>query len=382
MDTIHRQAFSATCHDAGAVARRLRQADTLPLSKLCDQIRKESYQEWLRWDKSLDWADTLHGRYGLSLFPEYDTAAPTSDPDTLPLWQHAQDHPEQYGETEMDLLRITVTKDARIDNAELRQKACNLGLPEALDILPSSRSRTDNVRHGLREVMRQWAKFEQDGAECMALAESTKSGKGLDMRINVKHRSTGTVRYTSSPIASISGDNGESDFTVQLTVEGRQQFPKLCYALNRVDNMERFGESHYFESDLRRLCEQLLEGACLPLWSGLRLILTEDGRTRVRLIQELLGVLDAGYVRLSMLSLDNTPANREALARELGEGFTAQLETLLERCGYEPPNVPAITKEYGVLQARLALAEEVLGIEIPCFEVQAQLEMKLDSLSE
>ena len=79
----------------GRMARALRHVDTLPLKQLCAQIYREQYNEWRKWEANLDWRDTMQGRYGL--FGGGITAEPPAD--TLPLWQHASDFPEQYEDT-------------------------------------------------------------------------------------------------------------------------------------------------------------------------------------------------------------------------------------------------------------------------------------------
>jgi hypothetical protein len=281
----------------------------------------------------------------------------------------------------MDLLKISITKDARIDQSTLiaRLHAADIPVRDIEALLPMKRSDADNTRLAVSYTMRQYQKFQSEGQECRALAIPTKGGKGLDLRIHVQSRSSSDVAFTQTAICSINDGGAKAPIVCSVTQEAYRRFPDLAKALESPKRLLEFGEQYFFESDLRRLCEGLFEGDCVSLWPGLRLVLTAEARATVAALQRLLRALDAGTVNLAMLSLDNTPANREALARELGEGFSEQLEKLTERCGYTPPNVAAICKEYAALQEKLTLAEGVLGVEIPCFEAQAQLELALDA---
>jgi len=64
-DSASTAGLSVTQGDAAQVARVLRKTDSMPLAKLCAQIRQENYRDWARWEKSLDFAHTMAGRYGL-----------------------------------------------------------------------------------------------------------------------------------------------------------------------------------------------------------------------------------------------------------------------------------------------------------------------------
>jgi len=64
-DSASTAGLSVTQGDAAQVARVIRKTDSLPLAKLCAQIRNENYRDWARWEKSLDFAQTMAGRYGL-----------------------------------------------------------------------------------------------------------------------------------------------------------------------------------------------------------------------------------------------------------------------------------------------------------------------------
>jgi len=64
-DSASTAGLSVTQGDAATIARVLRKTESMPLAKLCAQIRQENYREWARWEKGLDFAQTMAGRYGL-----------------------------------------------------------------------------------------------------------------------------------------------------------------------------------------------------------------------------------------------------------------------------------------------------------------------------
>ena len=66
MDTASTSTLQVTGGDAAKTAKALRQSDRIPLSKLCAQIRAENYREWSKWERGLDFRNTMAGRYGLS----------------------------------------------------------------------------------------------------------------------------------------------------------------------------------------------------------------------------------------------------------------------------------------------------------------------------
>ena len=65
-DSASTAGLSVTQGDAVQIARVLRKTDSMPLSKLCAQIRRENYNDWARWERSLDFGQTMAGRYGLT----------------------------------------------------------------------------------------------------------------------------------------------------------------------------------------------------------------------------------------------------------------------------------------------------------------------------
>lgn len=349
-------------HVSHAKLKALRQADTLPLARLCQQVRQENYQEWHRWEQTRDWRQVLSRQYGL--FRDAPMApAPYTD---LPLF-HVQEP------MTMDLLKISVSKDAVI-----RRDALLAHLHETRHaLLPLSRAAADNVRLALTYRLRPYRRFADGLDTCQAIATPTRGAKGLDIWVHVQRATRDSVEYSPEPIMRITGDGGKNPVEVTVSTIGLEKYSELVRAIGSAESLQEFGAEHFFEPDIRTLSKKLLEDACLPLWPGIMLCLTGEGHAQVQSVQAILGALDGGQARVSLMSLDNTPANREALARELAETFVPQLEKLTERLGYPAPNVEAVQAEYDALLQKLALAETVLGVEIDCLDAQVAVEMAL-----
>lgn len=278
----------------------------------------------------------------------------------------------------MDLLKVSISKDARIAREVLWERiaddkrALNTRL---CDHVPDVRNTNDSIRAALTYHCRSWKQQESAGAECRVVSKASDGAKGLNLRIRIER----LPDDAEQEIASVVGGANGKPVTITMTPEGRRAFPEL-WRLVDVQALTEFGETHLFESDLRRLCKSALESACMPLWPGLSLVLTADGHEMVNALQTILEALDTGTVTLRSLSLDNTPANREALARELGEGMRTQLAKLHECTQYTAPNTGAIRAEYAALEAKIVLIEEVLGIELGCLDAQVALEMALETV--
>lgn len=282
----------------------------------------------------------------------------------------------------MELLKISVSKDARIDKKTLLMlghvAVQSWSVEEFDGCLRDSRPPADNIRLALAYRLRDWQRFEHYGETCRAIATPTKGVKGLDVWVHVQTRKAESVEYSQEPVLQITGNGMSQPVTLAVSQSG-YQYNDLVRAIGSSDSLQAFGAQHFFESDLRGLCKGLLEAACVPLWPGVLLVLTPEARERIDVLERLLSTLDVGTVTLSCLSLDNTPANREALARELAEGFTEQLEKLQERLTFTAPNYAALQTEYDALSTKIALTESVLGVEMDCLDAQVAVELGLSA---
>jgi hypothetical protein len=281
----------------------------------------------------------------------------------------------------MDLLRLSVKKDTRLTKTTLignalRPEVMAVWESDALCAALPTRNQTDNIRVALAYKARTWQRFESDDQECKAMVDSTKGAKGLDLRIHVRRKDVNHVSY-SDEIATIKGGAGDP-VTATVTATGSSQYPELVADLCNVPELQAFGEQHYFDNDLRRLAQELLAKVTMPLWPGVALVLDPKARVALDALQALIaGVVD-GEVVCRLLSLDNTPANREALAHELGERMSAEAEEILEVLGFTDPNRKRCAKLYEALVTRVKSAEDLLDVEIPCWDVLAAVEMALD----
>ncbi len=364
-------------HLSHARLQALRHADSLPLSTLCKQVQRENYRAWQAWERAQEYASVMQGRYHTTV--EADTFTLTCDDHVAPVTAPLRDYwtlalgqrPRTRKDPDpMDVLKLSISKNALIERKTLE----DLLTDTEASILPMARGMADNVRLALAYRLKDFRNFEHNGAQCKVLAVPTRGSKGLDIWIHVQRRSTDTVQYSPEPVCQISGNGGTQP--VQVTISD-YSYHDLLHAIGSGASLEAFGEQHYFESDIRKLAQSLLEASCLPLWPGILLALTPDAVQAIKAVERLLGALDAGLGTVSLLSLDHTPANRQALAQELAQGFGEALGKLQEQLGYDAPMVEKIQAKYDALAVKIALAESVLGVEIDCLDAQADVELAL-----
>ena len=285
----------------------------------------------------------------------------------------------------MELLRLSVQRETLISKAMLAQNMHQSVVaarwnPDALEKAIPVRNQTDSIRVALAHKARAWAKFEQDGQECKAVVDATKGAKGLDLRIHVRRKDAQQVSY-SDLVLSITGGAGEP-VRADVTPIGQTQYPDLVADLGNLEALQAFGEAHLFDNDLRRLAQDLLARVTMPLWPGVALVLDPAAQSAISALQALYAHLTQGAVVCRLLSLDNTPANKIALAEELAERLTTEGAEILEMLGYPDPNQKRIQKLYDALVERVRNAEALLEVEIPCWDVLADIEMGLELLQE
>ena len=284
----------------------------------------------------------------------------------------------------MDLMRLSVSKNTRIRRDTVAQVAGSPALvarwPELAALFPV-RNRTNTIRVALADKLRRWQKCEaSNGEQWRAIATPTKGSKGLDIRVHVQRRGVDTVTY-SDLVVSYTGGAGDP-VQCQITPEAAQ-YPDLVADIGNIDTLLAYGDAYWFDNDLRGLCQDLLAQACMPLWPGVTLVLDSAARGAIADLETLLAGCEDGGITCRLLSLDNTPANREALARELGEHLEEDAHKLLEACQYTVPNVKRCTQLYTDLVDKVEQAERILEVEIPDIWVAlAQVEMQLDTIQE
>jgi hypothetical protein len=139
-DSASTAQLSVTHGDAATIAKVLRKTDALPLTKLCAQIRQENYRDWVRWERNLDFSETMAGRYGLACpdqdsfsFAQKDAMLPEHAP-VAAYWQMRLRAPEQAAHVPVsaveDLPLFAATLEqialARVCAQDMRRELMNL----------------------------------------------------------------------------------------------------------------------------------------------------------------------------------------------------------------------------------------------------------------
>ncbi len=291
----------------------------------------------------------------------------------------------------MELIRLSVTKDTllpkvHLATAELPDTVTSLWACDTIQATLPQRNATDTLRVALAYHAHIWQKFTRllaDGTlqECKVIIDSPKnSDKAIDYRIRVRRRDSKNVSY-SDEVATIQSGTGGVVAVTDVTAEGRQLYPDLVASLCDISDLLSFGEQHWFANDVRRMAQDLLRQDVLPLWPGTFLALSGTATVTLDALRILLSKTSHGSATLRILSLDNTPANREALARELGEKWSEEVQEITDMLGFTDPNVKRCQRLFDALIAKVKQAEELLGIEIPIWDGLADLELSLSMLS-
>lgn len=280
----------------------------------------------------------------------------------------------------MDLLRLSVTKGTVLPLADLDKGIIStpLWIVEQIAATLPRRKETAHVRCALAYKLQRWQRFDRSGDRCKALATPILGSKGLDIRIRVQRRGVDDVTY-SDLVLSYSGGAGEP-IVCESTPEGQRLYPDLVADLGDVATLQAFGAAHLFDNDLRRLAQDLLAPYALALWPGV-LLANSDTQEAITALETLFADVQGGSVIFRLLSLDNTPANREALACELGSKLQETADEILEALSFTDPNLKRCKKLYAELLARVEQAESLLGVDVPgIWETLADIEMQLEAL--
>lgn len=284
----------------------------------------------------------------------------------------------------MHLLKLTVSKDARIARDTLAERLAALqedgAIAQAIvmQAWPANRQPGDALRVAASDALREFQDFtDARGRRCKVLAaKPVGAGAGVHLHIHVQARQTDNVEY-STLVCKLDSDKPDaSDKRLETTSDGREDYPDIIDALYPPDLL-RAGTIYLYESDLRRLLQGLLESVMVPLalWPGIWLVRSDAAGLVSRL--ERAFALPRGTVQLRLIGLDTSGLTRTALADELGEQFTSQADKLTERLSYPAPNLPALERDYAALCDKLAQTEELLGCAVPCWEVLERFELAL-----
>lgn len=125
-----------------------------------------------------------------------------------------------------------------------------------------------------------------------------------------------------------------------------------------------FGKENLFDTDLRRVAEGLIDGF-VKVWSGTWLVLTPFQKERASKAQDCLKVLDEGFVKLKVLTLEASAENKLDLAEEVGNLLSRQAEIILEKIQSGIGDLKALDKEFHKLREEAELVTKSLQVPMP-----------------
>lgn len=282
----------------------------------------------------------------------------------------------------MHLVRISVSKDARIQrDTALSTLTALLGKATTADVFPGVRGPSDAVRTAAAYALIPWRRFVHQGKQCEVLAKSPESTSthGLNLHIHVCERTESKVGYSALVVRLSKTQTQSTPETIRE--ESAHHFPDLVAVLDAATLVQE-GQRYLYDNDLRKLLSLVLQPVAFKLWPGVSLVLQDHGVTLARDLERVLGAcLASGSLSVSLIALDMSQANREALARELAEELTPHLEKLTDRCGYTAPNSAAIQRDYEALAEKISQAETLLGVPLPLLGTQMDTETAIMALA-
>lgn len=276
------------------------------------------------------------------------------------------------------IVRASVPRHARIGRQEMAARLedhCGAILAEQLQ--PSQRNARDALRKAISYRLRPVSRMVLDGQEYYILSAEAKDNKAFVVEFHVQQRGE-KVDYLE--VGSLTYREGEG--VKWITGRHGTLLPGLPGTIMRLDGQEvlGFGLDTLFDNDLRAILDKYLHGKILRLWPGVYIALDAAERQAVLQAKALMNGLDEGAVTVSLLNLEDTKANREALALELAQEFIRVFEDITARAAKPGPNIELLEEELTGLSQRKATAELLLGVEIPCLDAQLDAEMAVGDL--
>mgnify|MGYP003575195287 FL=1 len=276
------------------------------------------------------------------------------------------------------IVRASVPRVARIRRAAMQARLdVQCGSMLAAQLMPGKRNARDALRKAISYRLRPVSTVLIDGVEYRIIAAEAKDNKAFVIDFHAQQRGK-RVDYVAIGSLIYSERNGVTwEFGA-----GVHKFPMFPGSIIPQANKEvlTFGQVTLFDSDLRRIMDGYLEAKILKLWPGVYVALQAAERQAVLEAKALMTGLDEGDVTLSLLNLEDTKANREALASELAQEFIRAFEDLEARAGKPGPNVEGLQAELESLAHRKLTAEALLGVEIPCSEPFCNAELAVSDL--
>src|SRR5262245_50550636 len=235
---------------------------------------RDNSRAWQKWEKSRDFHKVMADQYQTRMQGDMvlfgDEGAIEATPHKLCDYWTIRLKQER---APMDILKVQISKDARIEKEILHDllEMRELTAPS----LRSKRSDEDNLRLALTYRLRPWRRFVVDDMRCEVMAKNT-TKDSLDIRIQVCCVDKDSVSHTEDlcVIRKATAQEMKDGAAPNVTDKGfiPYKFADVVKDLGACD-LVAFGAKYYFEGDLRRMIDELLDSACLMLWPGLRLVL-------------------------------------------------------------------------------------------------------------
>jgi hypothetical protein len=272
------------------------------------------------------------------------------------------------------IIRASVPRVGRIHRQVMRarlEEACGQTIADAL--MPVDRNAKDAIRRALTYRLQPIKSLVVDRTEYKVIHAEAKEAKSLVIDVHAQQRGQqvdylhiGSLRYNGHVVEWTDGPAVEHFRAVVKAVEPQTILP--------------WGRMQLFDADLRQILNDFLEGKILRLWPGVHIALNQAEHQAVLDAKALMSDLDEGDITLSMLNLEDTKANREALATELAAEFIKAFADIETRAGKVAPNVELLQAELQAWGQRKLEAEALLGVEIPVGDAHVNAELAIADL--
>lgn len=257
------------------------------------------------------------------------------------------------------LFRTYVSTNARITVTEMRERLEEEGVDTSKLALHPRSSVKDSFRIGVRDIFQGKKTYRTPtGKESKVLITEARNAEE-DVRIEVHLRKSDRRVEYSERICSFWLKGNDAGFAPDS--------PECWVILNKlgiheIDPQKALAEGQdcLFENDLRRLLENALVEYGVSGWTGVHFAYGTQALAKIAAFQEAVAFLPRGQVKLSALTLEDTPRNLSQIIDDLQESFRDKLRRLLSKLNEAGPNLVRIEREYHELMVTHEKLEEEL----------------------
>jgi len=262
---------------------------------------------------------------------------------------------EKTEDKNITIFRTYVSQDARIPAKEMQARMEGIGLTPII----KTRGAKDAFRVAVRDIFRQRSTFRtEEGTRCQILVSEAKKAEE-DVRMEVHVRAEGEKIKYSDQLCILTLTN--SNVTYQESPAAPGVFRKLGIAPIKAETILGTGQSMMYDSDLRRLMDQVLPSAGFSGWQGTHLAYGSEALEKLRRVQGTFKNLPRGSVRVSALTLENTPQNLSQISGDLADAFNDKLQNLIEKLQDVAPNLDKVEKELNNILTTHKVMEGEMG---------------------